>query len=303
MKRLAGLVLALLGTASMAQDIIRFQAWSNQNLNPVRAALFLPDRGPAPHALIITQHGSSPDEKLGRCDFAGKGPDCIRTDTFSLRILRRALEQGFAVAVIDAFTDIGASKDNKLGFPNATSYAHTLRDQLAQDPRLDSDRFFYTGWSYGGQSVINTIARPLPRIWKAIAPVEAGCQFQPAARKLPYPSLFVMAEKSHYPPGPCLYLHEQLLEAGSDSKAVVIPKADHHFSLSPASIGPGTSLNGCTDNFVIITGQSWRFKDGTPTNPREAWARCATGWGAGGGPPHKLDEAVGLVIDFFISQR
>jgi predicted peptidase len=193
-------------TAALAQEIIKYEARSRQSLNKVRAALYIPDMGSAPYPLVITQHGSSPEVKLGKCPVFGRSEDCVKTDVFSSKLLKSALEKGFAVAVIDAFSDIGAGKDNKLAFPDATSYAHALREKLVQDARLDPERFFYTGWSYGGHSVLNTMLYRTQDRWRAIAPVEAGCQFQPAAKTLPYPVLFVMGAESHYPPKPCLYL-------------------------------------------------------------------------------------------------
>jgi hypothetical protein len=291
-------ILLVFSTSVFAQEIINFK-----DLNKARAALFFPENAKFPVPLIITQHGSSPEESLGKCSFFKLLDTCVKTDVFSVRILNEGLKNGFAVAVVDAFSDIGANKHSKNRFPDATSYAHVLRDILVNDSRINSERIFYTGFSYGGYSVLHTFRESDEKRWRAIAPVEAGCQIQPAAKKLPYSVLFVQGAESHYPPKPCLYMHEELKKHGTDSHAIVIDKVDHHFSFGPSRSGPSMSLNGCTDNHIIIEQDSLRFRDGTPAvggrGPGSAVAKCTTNIGFGGGYPHKLNEAVSHVIEFF----
>lgn len=300
---LAIIALMSISTSSIAQEVVKYEAFSRDKYNNVRAGIFLPENVKFPVPTIITQHGSSPEERLGECSFFRTLDTCIKTDVFSTRVLKEGLKNGFAVVVIDAFTDIGVDKTTKHKFPNATNYAHVLREILVKDPRFDADRIFYTGFSYGGYSVLHTFRDSDEKRWRAIAPVEAGCQIQPAAKKLPYAVLFVQGSDSHYHPKPCLYLHNELKKVGTISEAVVIEKVDHHFSYGPSRSGPSKSLNGCPNNHLIIENGSLRFLDGTPahdgTGPGSGYAKCTTNIGYGGGHPHKLDEAVSHVVNFF----
>lgn len=284
---------------SNAQEIINFKAQSRQSFNDVRAALFIPKNTAPPYPLIVVQHGSSPTVSLGNCSIFGKSNDCVKTDEFSFKIMKKGLESKFAIVVIDAFTDINANKENKLSFPDATSYAHSLVAKISMDNRIDTKNIFYTGWSYGGFSVLNTIGYRSQKRWKAIAPVEAGCQYQPAAKLLPYPVLFVMGSNSHYPPKPCIYMSNKLIEAGTKSNAIIFENVDHYFGSGQSKSGVSKSLNGCTDNHVIIDNGVWRFLDGTLTNPDEAWIKCTTDIGFGGATSEKLDDVVDVVIEFF----
>jgi dienelactone hydrolase len=266
-----------------------------------RVAFFVPS-GEGSFPLIIAQHGSSPTEAYGQCPLFGSRKNCVMTDVFTKELVLQASQVGFAVAVIDAFSELGVSSADKTRFPNATRYAVHLRDAVRSDSRFDQSRIYYTGFSYGGHSVMNVLHDRVAH-FKAIAPVEAGCQIQPASRPVPYGVLFVLGDRSHYPPKPCLYLQQALHAQGADARAVVIEGANHNFGVGASKTGPSRSLNGCTDNHVIIDGPTWRHLDGRPTNRKDAVEACTTLVGYSSNDIEKMPEAVRYVVKFFTEKK
>ena len=266
-----------------------------------RVAFFIPT-GVVAAPLIISQHGSSPTESYGQCPIFGSRKNCVMTDVFTKELIRQATKEGFAIAVIDAFSELGANKADKTKFPNATQYAVHLRGAIRSDPQFDQSRIYYTGFSYGGHSVVNVLHNRAAD-FRAIAPVEAGCQIQPIARMVPYGVLFVLGDRSHYPPKPCLYLQQALKAQGADARAVVIAGANHNFGLGASKTGSSRSLNGCTDNHVITDGKNWRHVDGKPTNRNDALEVCTTLVGYSSDDIAKMPEAVTYVVKFFAEQR
>jgi len=266
-----------------------------------RVAFFIPTSAVAA-PLIISQHGSSPTESYGQCPILGSRKNCVMTDVFTKELIRQATKAGFAIAVIDAFSELGVSRADKTKFPNATRYAVHLRDAIRSDSRFDQSRIYYTGFSYGGAAVMNVLYYRVAH-FKAIAPVEAGCQIQPSGRLVPYGVLFVLGDRSHYPPKPCMYLQQALHAQGVDARAVVIAGANHNFGVGASKTGPSRTLNGCTDNHVIIDGPNWRHVDGKLTNREDAVEACTTQVGYGSDDLEKMPEAVRHVVQFFIEQR
>jgi dienelactone hydrolase len=297
MKRL---FLALLVTSNVyAAEYLEFNSFDTRLNIPttVLAEVHFPKTGTAPYPVIITQHGSSPTIRFKN----GQGS----TDIFSKTVIQQGIERGFVVIAVDAFYKRGLNHNTKPQFPDSYNYATDLKKLLATDNRFSSSKLFYTGWSYGGMMATNAmdqrnIRDPIP--WRAVAPSEAGCQFQPKAVKLPFPVLFVLGEVSHYPPKPCLYYADRLKEQGNDVETVVIAKANHHYSTYGMSGRPNgsLSLNGCTDNPVIRDGRSWQFADGKITSLQEATEKCFTHSGSNGkGYEDKLVESVNYIITFF----
>lgn len=289
--------MAVFVSNSWAAEYIEFKSYDTrlQINTEVLAEVHFPKYGSAPYPVIITQHGSSPTERFEN----GKGS----TDVFSKSVIKQGLENGFAVVAIDAFYKRGLDGTKKTQFPNATRYAYDLKAILTSDARFDSSKIFYTGWSYGGMMTLDALSGQYntdPTPWRAVAPSEAGCQFQPPATKLSFPVIFVLGETSHYPPGPCIGYAESLKKQGNTVSTIVIPGANHHYS----TYGFGRtkrsySLNGCTDNPVIKDRSQWRHVDGTPVSREEAWKKCTTWQGGNGGAADKLDESVKYIIDSF----
>jgi dienelactone hydrolase len=248
--------------------------------------------------VIITQHGSTQDKFFK----SGKG----KTDAYSQQIIDKGLAQGFAVVAIDAFYPRNTKGSEKELFPAAQFYALTLRDTLASDSRFDPERIFYTGFSYGGNMVIDTLMPLASQYrnarWRAIASAEGNCQIQPKARADSPPSIFVLGELSHYPPKPCIYLSEQLKQAGNISLHVTISGANHYYSLSGVRdvVANSRTLNACTDNPVIRENhQLARHLDGTPTDLATAFKTCTGNRSQTRGNEEKLGEATDHVIRFF----
>lgn len=292
--------LFLSASVGKAAEIIVFRSWAGHQLKEqeVIAELHVPP-GPAVRLpVIITQHGSTQDKSFK----SGKG----KTDVYSQQIIDKGIEQGFAVVAVDAFYPRNTSSTQKEQFPAAQFFALTLRNMLASDSRFDPDRIFYTGFSYGGQMVIETLMPLAPQYrstrWRAIASAEGNCQIQPKARADSPPSIFVLGQNSHYPPKPCIHLSEQLKQAGNVSQHVVIPGASHYFSLSGVRdvVANSRTLNACTDNPVIRENhQSASHLDGTPTDLAKAFQTCSGSKGHTRGNEEKLDEATDHVIRFF----
>lgn len=297
-------VACLSNSAVQAAEIIVFRSWAGNQLKEqdVIAELHLPAVLANRLPVIITQHGSTQDKPFK----SGKG----KTDAYSQQIIDKGLAQGFAVVAIDAFYPRNTQGTEKEQFPAAQFYALTLRNVLAADSRFDPERIFYTGFSYGGQMVIETLM-PLAgqyrnTHWRAIASAEGNCQIQPKARADAPPSIFVLGELSHYPPKPCIYLSEQLKQAGNVSQHVTIPGASHYFSLSGVRdvITNSRTLNACTDNPVIRENQQLaRHLDGTPTDLAKAFQTCSGNRSHTRGNEEKLGDATDHVIKFFTQYK
>jgi dienelactone hydrolase len=283
-----------------AAEIIQFKSWAGNQLKnqEVIAELHLPTGSTTRLPVIITQHGSTQDKFFK----SGKG----KTDAYSQQIIDKGLAQGFAVVAIDAFYSRNTKGSEKELFPAAQFYALTLRNLLASDNRFDPERIFYTGFSYGGQMVIETLMPLASQYrnarWRAIASAEGNCQIQPKARADSPPSIFVLGELSHYPPKPCIYLSEQLKQAGNISQHVTISGANHYYSLSGVRdvVANSRTLNACTDNPVIRENhQLARHLDGTPTDLATAFKTCTGNRSQTRGNEEKLGEATDHVIRFF----
>lgn len=280
-----------------AGELIKFEAFDSRQKQPstVLAEVFIPSNSLGKIPVIITQHGSTRSESFEN------GPGY--TDIFSKELVKQGLKEGYAVVTIDAFYDKGLSPNSKNKFPNATPWGYRLKKILLDDPRFDANRFFYTGYSYGADTVTDSI---LPRFanqhqWRAIASAEGSCGVQPAARLLPYPVLFIKTAESHYPPAPCIYFSDKLKEAGTITEFFIIPKANHSFStygLGGIRSG-GIASNGCTDNPVIKGPAGFIHADGTQLRKGNAFDECVTNTSGGGGHPDKLSLAVSLIITFF----
>ncbi len=298
------LIAGLASASAQAGEIIQFKSWAGNQLKEqeVIAELHLPPSSTGPLPVIITQHGSTQDKAFQ----SGKG----RTDVYSQKIIDKGIKENFAVVAIDAFYPRNTQPSDKAQFPAAQFYAMTLRNILATDKRFDAEKIFYTGFSYGGQMVIETLMPLAPQYkntrWRAIASAEGNCQIQPMARADAPPSIFVLGEASHYPPKPCIYLSEQLKKAGAVSRHVTIPGASHYFSLSGVQnvVTNARTLNACTDNPVIRENhQTAIHLDGTRTDLAKAFQTCSGNRSHTRGNEEKLDEATDHVIRFFSSYK
>ncbi len=262
---------------------------------------FPPGVGRVP--LIISQHGSMRDG-IRFADGLG------RTDEYSSRLIKRGTKAGFAVAVIDAFKGTGVSPNSKARFPRAENYAYQLAAQMLGDPRIDSDNIFYTGFSFGARSVLNSIRdnkigfRPQ---WRAIAAAEPGCNAFYKPVKVSFPILILKGGDSHYPVKPCRIYQRLLTRVGNRVSLKVFPDANHFFSKN-GQVVDGRAFNGCSDNPVVILKQKkekyeLRFVDGNPTDIRTVIRKCFTNQGGKGKSRDRLNQAVDDVIIFFSEMK
>lgn len=261
---------------------------------PVPVELWIPDTGKASYPLIITQHGSTQD---GLRFEGGKG----RTDTYSTRLMRAAVERGFAVAALDAFFEKSVAPSDKTRFPSASIYGIRLRTHLlAKHARLDPRNTFYTGFSYGGDHSMAQLANWNRTPWAAVAAAEAGCNTFPKPRPLPYPVLILKGSESHYYPRACQIAAEEHRKIGNRVEVLMIDKVNHYFSLN-GQIVRGLAFNGCADNPAMVDDATGTvaFYDGTPTTMQEVMRRCFRNESGKGQTYEKMDFAIEKALDFF----
>ena len=253
-----------------------------------------PDDRKGPFPLIIYQHGSSRD---GFQFQGGKG----NTDEHGTRLKKAALARGFAVAFLDAFYEKGLAPSDKRQFPKSEAYAKQLRSYLLlNNNQLDPKNTFYTGFSYGADAVLNQLFTPSDPVWTAIVAAEPSCNAVAKPTPTVYPFLIIKGTDSHYYPVACELIAKRHREIGNKVELKMIDAANHYFSLNGQLVNGGIAFNGCAKNPVLI-GKNMAdtfFYDGTPAT-REAIDRCFTSIAGKGQTREKLDEAIGLTLDFF----
>lgn len=258
----------------------------------------LPASGSPPFPVIISQHGSQRD---GKTFTGGAG----KTDEYTKRLIERASARGYAVLAIDAFYNKGLEANDKMQFPTASVYAEMLRDKVGELTSLDPNNIFYTGFSYGGRSVLDALYKPIEIAkWRALAAAEPDCNTFAAPKALLTPVLVMKGGESHYPPKPCEIMAKMYQEAGSDFTVKLFPKSNHFFSHN-GRIGKGKAYNGCSDDPIVIYGRgNFKTASGVPVSFEELRAgRCMTATSGSGKSREDLNQAVDTVLDFFDKHR
>jgi dienelactone hydrolase len=260
-------------------------------LAEVPIEMTIPD-GVGPFPVIISQHGS---ERDGR-EF--KGSDAA-TDEYSKRLVDKATQEGFAVIALDAFYKKNLSAGDKTKFPSAEIYASAIRDGLTSDSRLDSKNIFYTGFSYGGKSVLSTLYSSDIIRWRALVAAEPDCNSFPAPPSFSVPPILIMkGGESHYGAEACEHMKKFYANANLQIDWKFFPKSNHYFSHN-GKIVNGLAFNGCSDNPVVIYGRNkFTRVDGTPIT-REEIGKCFTKKAGSGKSREDLDAAVEATIGFF----
>lgn len=250
----------------------------------------IPD-GIGPFPVIISQHGS---ERDGRDLKGGNGS----TDEYSKRLVEKATKDGFAVIALDAFYKKNLRAGDKTKFPSAEIYANAIRDGLTSDSRLDSKNIFYTGFSYGGRSVLNTLYSSDITRWRALVAAEPDCNSFPAPSSYSVPPILIMkGGESHYGPEACEHMKKFYANANVQMDWILFPKSNHYFSHN-GKIVNGLAFNGCSDNPVVIYGRNkYTRVDGTPIT-REEIGKCFTKRAGSGKSREDLDAAVEAAIGF-----
>ena len=107
-----------------------------------------------------------------------------------------------------------------------------LMDSIAAAYRIDTDRTYLTGFSYGGTQVWQ-IAEQLPSRFAAIVPVSGRATPDPAKSALILahtPAYISCGEIDFFFPGQCAKMHEALLAAGHSDLVFRPVPGGNHFS-------------------------------------------------------------------------
>jgi len=291
---------AVVKADNVDSEIVSFQGEEHRfGRRKIPAEVYFPAGAVAKVPVIISQHGSSRDGGA-IADQSG------RVDEFSARLIRRGTRAGFSVAVLDAFEGTNVQPNSKTRFPNASLYANQLKALLAKHPRIDRDNIFYTGFSYGAAQVLKQFDPALSQlepVWRAVAAAEPGCNVVTNPIRADFATLIVKGAQSHYPPRPCEFYKRLISKAGNRVEYELISGANHFFSAN-GEIVDGKAVNGCSDNPVIrYADGSMRFADGTATDRATVIARCITNTGGKGKSREYLNEAIDIILAFFLRER
>ncbi len=244
--------------------------------------------------LIVTQHGSTLDARI-------EGSK-VRTDEHSKRLLQKAIGEGFAVAVVDAFYTHNIKPNQKHSQPYAADYAKGLAAMLSKDSRFDPNNFFFSGFSYGGHHahfLFEDLNFTSEHVWAAIVAAEPPCNAFFKAEKYDTAVLTLKGGESHYKPRPCEIFTELYQNKGTDATLIVYPESNHYFSHN-GEITKGLAFNGCNDNPIIMQNDEvWAFLNGEKANREIAVKRCMTKTSGSGKSREDLDLAIDATIRFF----
>ena len=275
-------------------EVIKFQMPDQKfpGKDDVLAQIHFPSNIKERLPIIIHQHGSTRDGYKFK-KWGGK------TDEWGKRLIDKATERGYAVALLDTFYKRNVEPTDKDKFPNAILAALELSYILSQDKRFDKSKIFYTGFSYGAGQVLKLQDErsAYNNIFRAAVAAEPSCNIVSKPYKTKTATLMIKGEESHYYPVACKYYFNMIKEMGNEIEYVSIPKANHFFSLN-GSITKGKAVNGCSDNIVIRSKRKLRFADGTPTNSEEVLKKCFTTEAGKGKTRERLNEAINIALNF-----
>ena len=275
-------------------EVIKFQMPDQKfpGRDDVLAQIHFPSNIKERLPIIIHQHGSTRDGFKFK-KWGGK------TDEWGKRLIDKATERGYAVALLDTFYKRKLEPTDKNKFPNAILAALELSYILSQDVRFDKSKIFYTGFSYGAEQVLKLQDKrsAYNNIFRAAVAAEPSCNIVSNPYKTKTATLMIKGEESHYYPVACKYYFNMIKEMGNEIEYVSIPKANHFFSLN-GSITKGKAVNGCSDNIVIRSKRKLRFADGTPTNSEEVLKKCFTTEAGKGKTRERLNEAINIALNF-----
>ena len=251
-----------------------------------------------PLPLVILQHGSTRDG-----GYLSNG--IVQTDVQMKKLSRASLKNGFAVAIIDAFYKKNIKSSQKTKFPEAQVYAKQVASYFSKYSELDSNNFFYTGFSYGGHAALklmNDLEFGDERKWAGIVSLEPPCNIFHEPRNFITPILVLKGGESHYEPKPCKTMIDLYASAGADASLKIFPKSNHFFSHN-GKIVKGVAFNGCGDNPVVIgITNSLKFLDGSQANPKIVRKKCFTKTAGSGKSREDLKLAINASIEFFKSK-
>ena len=255
-----------------------------------------PIKKPVP--LIILQHGSTRD--------AGNiSNGIVQTDIQMKNLSKISLNNGFAVAIIDAFYKKNIKGSQKTKFPDAHIYAKQVASHFSKNSKLDPNNFFYTGFSYGGHAalmIMNDLDFGDDKRWAGIVSLEPPCNIFHEQRNFVTPILVLKGGQSHYEPKPCKTMIDLYASVGADAKLKIFPKSNHFFSHN-GKVVKGVAFNGCGDNPVVISiANSLKFLNGGEADQTTIRKKCFTKTGGSGKSREDLKLAIDSSIKFFKSK-
>ena len=276
-------------------EVIKFQAPDQKfpGKDDILAQIYFPKNNNKKLPVIIHQHGSTRDG----LEFKEWGGN---SDEWGKRLVKKALERGYAVALLDTFYKRKLKPTDKEKFPNSVLAALELSYILSQDERFNKSKIFYTGFSYGASNVLKLQDKrsAYNNIFKAAVAAEPSCNIVSIPYKSNTATLIIKGEESHYYPIACEYYFKMIKKMGNKIEYVSIPKVNHFFSLN-GSITKGKAVNGCSNNIVIrYPKRKFKFADGTPTNRKEVLKKCYTTEAGKGRTREKLNEAIDIALNF-----
>ncbi len=276
-------------------EVIKFQVPDRKfpGKDDVLAQIYFPKDSNKKLPLIIHQHGSTRDG-LKFKEWGGK------TDEWGKRLVKKALERGYAIALLDSFYKRKLKPTDKEKFPNGVLISQELSYILSQDERFDKSNFFFTGFSYGASQVmkLQDERSAYNNIFKAAVAAEPSCNIVSIPYKSNTATLIIKGEESHYYPAACEYYFKMIKKMGNKIEYLSIPKVNHFFSLN-GSITKGIAINGCSNNIVIrYPKRKFKFADGTVTNREDVLKKCYTNKAGKGRTREKLNEAIDLALNF-----
>jgi len=259
----------------------------------VLVELIFPNKKSNIFPLIISQHGSTLDAKIDGSS--------VRTDEHTKRLLKKAIENGFAVAIVDAFYTHDIKPNQKHRQPWAADYATGIAKFLSEDKRLDPNNFFFSGFSYGGHHahfLYEKLNFTDKYSWAGIIAAEPPCNAFFQAKKYKTPVLTIKGGESHYKPQPCEILTKLYKDMGTKAEIKIFPKSNHFFSHN-GRITKGIAFNGCNENPIIMKSfENWTFLNGEKANRKIAIKKCMTKTSGSGKTREDLDFAIDETINF-----
>ena len=197
---------------------------------PLRAVLFAP-RGPGPHPAVVMVHGCggaygrdgalNPRHRMWGELLAEHGYVALMVDSFTSRGVKELCTQKTAERTLRAADRAGDAFA-------ALAYLRTRRD-------VDPARVALLGWSHGGSTVLETLARRPPegRGFSAAIAFYPGCAVRarkPEAFEPHAPLLLLVGDSDDWTPAePCKSLARALEARGGKVKLVAYPGTYHDF--------------------------------------------------------------------------
>ena len=299
-KLISFLFLFLIISSKSFSETIKLELTEKKyGVSEVPVELIFPDNPiKKPIPLIILQHGSTRDS-------GNINNGIVHTDVQMKNLSKASLNNGFAVAIIDAFYKKKIKASQKTKFPNAHIYGKKVASHFSKNAKLDSNNFFYTGFSYGGHAalmIMNDLEFGINKKWAGIVSLEPPCNIFHEHRKFVAPILVIKGGQSHYEPKPCKIMIDLYASVGADAELKIFPKSNHFFSHN-GKVVKGVAFNGCGDNPVVIgVGNSLKFLDGSQADRKIIRKRCFTKTAGSGKSREDLKLAIDSSIKFFKSK-